>query len=203
MLVGLTFLAVSSIRNVRLETVKKATESWKVSENLMEGGTYVLDIMSGNQWRDDYTDGLYETPQPVELMVISPNGGKTNLQAFFLARLPTSPWYKSTFPSLVYVDYETVDSNSLKVDESHPQPRFTVKQGGNYTAIVREESLNWTRGPPREMIFYREVFENPNLYTIFLQGSGLVCLFTGFIISVWGARATKKVKIKRKKRARK
>jgi hypothetical protein len=200
---GLTFLAVGSVRNVELETVKKISESWIVSENLMKGNTYVLDIMSSYKWRDDYTDGFYETPQPVDLMVISPNEGITNLQAFFLARLPTSPWQKGSFPSLVYVEYGNVDSDSLEVDESYPQVRFTVKQGGYYTAIVREETLNWTRGPPRELIFYKEVFENPNLYTIFLQSTGLVCLFTGFIISVWGARTPKKIRIKQKKKTKK
>lgn len=203
LLAGLAFLAVGSVRNVKLEIVKKTTESWKVSENLMGGNTYVLDIMSSNQWRDDYTAGLYETPQPVDVVVISSNGGKTNLQAFFFARLPTSQWLKSTFPSLVYVEYGSVDSDSLEVDESYPQVRFTVKQEGNYTAIIREETLNWTKGPPREMVLYNEVFENQKLYTIFLQSSGLVCLFTGFVISVWGARATKKIRIKQKKKIRK
>lgn len=200
LLAGLTFLAVGSVRNVKLEPVKKTTESWKVSENLMEGDTYILDIMSSNQWRDNYTDGVYETPQPVDVVVISPNGNGTTLQAFFLARLPTSPWYKSTFPSLVHVEYRSIDFDSLEVDESYPQVRFTVKQGGNYTAIVREETLNWTRGPPREISFCKEVFENQNLYTIFIQISGLICLFAGLVISVWGARATEKIRIKRKKK---
>ena len=199
LLAGLTFLAVGSFRNVKLETVTKISESWMVSEDLMEGDTYVLDVMSSYQWRDDYTDGYYETPQPVDLMVISPNGGITNLQAFFLARLPTSEWQKSTFPSLVSVEYGSVDSDSLEVDESYPQVRFTVKQGGYYTAIVREETLNWTRGPPRELVLYREVFENQNLYTIFLS-TGLVCFFTGFIVSVRGAATVKKTRIKQKKK---
>lgn len=203
LLVGLIFLALVLVRNVKLETVKKTTESWEISENLVDGKTYVLDIMSSSQWRDDYTEGGYETPQSVDVVIISPNGGKTKLQAFFLARLSSSPWYKSTFPSLVHVEYGSVDSNSSEVDESYPQVRFTVKQGGNYTAIVREETLNWTKGPPREMIFYEQVFENQNLHTIFLQSSGLVCLFTGFIISVWGARTTKKIRIKQKKKIKK
>lgn len=200
LLAGLIFLAVGSVRNVKLEPIKKTTESWKVSENLMEGDTYILDILSSNQWRDDYTDGVYETPQPVDVVIISPNGNRTKLQAFFLARLPTSQWYKSTFPSLVHVDYRSIDFDSLEVDESYPQVRFTVKRGGNYTAIVREETLNWTGGPPREISFCKEVFENQNLYTIFLQISGLICLFAGLAISVWGARATEKIRIKRKKK---
>lgn len=202
LLAGLTFLAVGSVRNVKLESVKKTTESWEVSENLMEGDTYILDIMSSYQWRDDYTDGVYETPQPVDVVIISPNGNGTKLQAFFLARLPTSQWQKSTFPSLVHVEYRSIDFDSLEVDESYPQVRFTVKQGGNYTAIVREETLNWTRGPPREISLCEEVFENQNLYTVSLQISGLICLFAGLVISVWGARATEKIRIKRKKKTK-
>lgn len=207
LLVGLIFLTISSIRNWRLEpiktTIKTTTGSWNVSENLTKGNTYVLDIMSSIKWRDDYTDGGYETPQPVDVAIFSPDEGQTKLQAFFIAQLPSVPGYKSTFPSLVYVEYGSVDSDSLDVDESYPQIRFTAKQGGNYTASIIEETLNWTRGPPREIILYKEIVENQNLYTNLLQNSGVVCLFTGAVISVWGARASKKIRIKLKKKVKK
>jgi hypothetical protein len=202
LLVGSIFLAIGSIRNVRLEIIKNTTESWNISENLTEGNTYVLDIRSSDLWRDYYTEGGFEEPQPVGMVIISPDEGETKLQAFFLARLPAWP-YKSTFPIIVYVEYGTVDSDSLDVDESYPQVRFTAKQGGYYTASVIEETLNWTTGPPREMVFYREVFQNQNSYTILLQSSGVVCLFTGIIISVWGVRATKKIRIREKKKVKK
>lgn len=198
LLLGLTLLTVGSFRNVKLELIKKTTESWEVSENLAEGNTYVLDIRSSSQWRDDWTGGGYEESQPVDVVIISPNGGTTKLQAFFYALPPTSSWYKSTFPSLVHVEYGSVDSDSIEVDESYPQVRFTIKRGGIYTARIIEESLYWAIGSPREMIFFKEVFENQNLNPVFLQGSGLVCLFIGFVISAWGA--SKKEKIKRKKK---
>lgn len=203
MLAGLILLGIGSTRNVRLEQITSTSASWEVSENLMKGHTYVFDIYSSYEWRDDYTAGGYEDPQPVEVVMISPDGGETKLQAFFLAKLPSVSWYKSTLPSLVHVEYRSVDSDSLDVDESYPQVRFTVIRGGNYTARVIEETLNWTIGPPGKMIFKEEVIENQNLFTNPLQSSGVACLFTGVVISVWMARASKKIRIKRNRKVEK
>lgn len=195
LLAGLIFVAVGSIKNERLGPIKKSTESWEVSENLMKGNTYVLDVMSSTQWRDNYTGAvLYETELPVDMVITSPDGGETKLQAFFLARLPTSPWYKSTFPSLVRVEYGTVDSDSLEVDESYPRVRFTVKQKGDYTARIIEETLNWTQGLPREMILYIVVVEN--VYPIFFPSGGILCL-VGIVVSVVGAKATEKKRLRK------
>jgi len=202
LLAGLASIVIGSIRNTRLEPLKNSTESWEISENLSKGNTYVLDIMSSYVWRDDYTAGAYLTPQIVDVVIISPDDGRTKLQGFFLAQLPSTPGYKSTFPSLVHVEYESVDSDSLDVDESYPQVRFTAKLGGNYTASIMSETLNWTSGPPREMIFY-QVVEDQSSSMVFLQGGGAVCFFTGAVISAWGVRTTKRFKVKTRRKAKK
>lgn len=198
-LAGLTFLAVSStMQNVKQVVVKNTYDGWEISVSLEKESTYILDIMSSAYWRDDYTDGAYEEPQPVDLVIISPDGGETKLQAFFLARLPTSPYYKATFPSLVYVEYESVDSDSLEVDRDYPRVRFTVKQDGNYTARIFSDTLSWYTGPPREIIIYKEVVENQSMYPIFLQSGGILCL-AGVVISILGVRAHKKSRFKKRK----
>lgn len=203
LLAGLSFLGISSIKGVVRERTTNSTGSWTLSANLTEGNTYILDIRSTEIWRDDFTAGGYEDPQPVDMKIFSPSGGETKLQAFFIARQPTSPYYKGTLPILVFVEYGTVDSANLEVDRSHPQVRFAAKQGGNYTASIIQDTLNWTRGPPKEMILDKEVVQNQNSYTNLFQGSGVACLFTGIVVSAFGVRATKKMTTKRKKTAKK
>lgn len=204
LLAGLVLLGVSSIRSVKLKEIASSTASWEVSENLMKGHTYVFDIYSSYTWRDDYTMGGYEDAQPVDVVIISPNENETSLQAFFFAVLPPlGSYYKSTLPSLVHVEYRSVDSRSLDVDKSYPQVRFTVIREGNYTARVIEETLDWAIGPPKEMVFKEEVIENQNLFTNLLQSSGVACLLTGVVVSVWMARASKKIRIKRNKKVKK
>jgi hypothetical protein len=198
LLAGLGSVIVGSVRNTKLDPVDNTTSSWEISENLSEGSTYVLDIFSSNQWRDDYTAGGYTTPQPLDMVITSPHGGVTKLQAYFIAWLPGSEWYKSTLPSLAHVEYESVDSDSLDVDESYPQVRFTTREAGNYAARIVAETLNWTTGPPKEIIIY-QVVEYQDLQMIYLQGSGLISLFTGIIISAWGARIAEKARIKRRR----
>jgi hypothetical protein len=203
LLIGLAFLIVSSqLRNIKQVPVERAFDSWEISVDLKGEVTYVLDIVSSNKWRDDYTDGLYETPQPIDAVITSPGGGETKLQVFFYARLSSSPYYKSTFPVVVEVEYVSVDSHSLQIDEHYPRVRFTTKQRGNYTARLIEQTLNWTEGPPKEITLYIEVFENQNSYTFFLQSGGILCL-SGVAISVYGARATKKLRIRQTKKFKK
>jgi len=203
LLVGLTVLIVSaSLRNVKKVTVKSELDSWEVSENLTVGNTYIVDIMSSTDWRTDWTDGAYTDPQPVNVTIVSPNGNITKLQAFFLARLSESPLYPSTFPSMVYVEYGEVDSGSIEVDESYPQIRFGVKESGNYSARIIHEinetlGVGWARGRPAEMIIYREVVEGPSY---FIAPSGGILCIVGVVISSYGARATKKLEIKKKAR---
>jgi hypothetical protein len=205
LLAGLVLLGFGSVRNVKLELQTHSTGRWEVSGDLTMGHTYVMDIYSNASWQDDYTKGGYTDSQPLQVVITSPEGGETNLLAFFYAVQPSSGSFslKSTLPSLVEVDYKSVDYDSLIVDESYPQARFTVKKGGNYTATIIKATDNWTTGPPREMVFEEEVIENQNLFTNLLQSSGVVCLFTGVVISVWMARATKKIRIQRKKKAKK
>jgi hypothetical protein len=78
-----------------------------------------------------------------------------------------------------------------------------VIREGNYTARVIEETLDWAIGPPKEMVFKEEVIENQNLFTNLLQSSGVACLLTGVVVSVWMARASKKIRIKRNKKVKK
>ena len=198
-LIGLVFIIASSnLRNIKQVLVEKTSNSWEISADLEDEDTYVLDIVSGVKWRDDYTDGLYDTPQPVDVVITSPSGGETKLRAFFYARLPSSSYYKSTLPVVVDVEYVSVDSYSLQVDEYYPRARFTTKQRGNYTARIMERTLFWTEGPPQEIALYKEIFESQNSYTLFLESGGILCL-TGIVISVYGARAIKRLRIKQKK----
>jgi hypothetical protein len=206
LLTGLVLLSIGSVRSVTLTKLTVTSNSWQVSQNLTEGHTYVLDIYSSAKWRDDWdAAGGYDNPQPVEVVIISPDGGETELQAFFYAEVPSSsgPYgVRGALPSFVQVEYKSVDYDSLHVDASYPQARFIVEIGGNYTAEIVEKTLNWTSGPPEKMIFEEEITENPNLFTSLLESSGVACLFTGAIISAWGARASKKISIKQTRKSK-
>ncbi|MEM3731306.1 MAG: hypothetical protein QW667_03620 [Candidatus Bathyarchaeia archaeon] len=198
LLVGLAFLLVSSyLQNFNLVLVEKVSNSLGMSAILEEKKTYVLDIISSEAWRDDYTAGWYEEAQPVEIVITSPNGNRTRLLAYFLARLPTSSAYKSTLPTLVGVEYLSVDFHSLDVDKYYPRVRITIKQGGYYQFNIVEQTLNWTSGPPREIQLYREVVEIQESQALFLQ-CGSVLSIVGFATSVYGARAAKKLRTKKR-----
>jgi hypothetical protein len=199
----LVLLGFGSIKRVRLEEIASATASWEISKNLMKGHTYVFDVFSSYEWREDYAQGGYEDAQPVDVVIISPNGSETKLQAFFYAYIPSTDFGYREIPKIIRVEYGSTDSRSLDVDKSYRQVRFTVIKEGNYTARVIEETLYWAIGPPKEMVFEEEVVEDQNLFMNILQSSGLMCLFTGVVISVWMARADKKVGIERNKRVKK
>jgi hypothetical protein len=205
LLAGLVLLGFGSVRSKKLEQLSSSTNSWEVSGNLTSGHTYVMDIISSYQWRDDWTSaGGYPTSQPVDVEIISPDGNKTELKAYFYATDPVvGPNYTvpSPRPSFVEVEYSTVDHNSLEVDASYPQARFAVKNGGNYTARIipyTDDLLAWTSGPPSQMVFEEEIIENASSLSDLLEGSGVVCLFSGAVISVWMARASKRTRTKRK-----
>jgi hypothetical protein len=198
LIIGFAFLVGSSyLQNFNLVLVKKTSNSLEISAILEEKKTYVLDIISSEVWRDDYTAGWYETAQPVEIMITSPNGNKTKLLAYFLARLPSSSVYKSTLPTLVRVEYLSVDIQSLDVDKYYPRVRITTKQGGYYQFHIIEQTLNWTSGPPREIQIYKEVVEIQESQALFLQCGGVLSI-VGFLISIYGARATKKLRIRKR-----
>lgn len=203
-LVSVAFVIVSAtMQNMKKVPVKNVLESWEISENLQNEVTYVFDIYSSYQWRDNWTQaGGYSVPQPVDVVIVSPGGNETTLQAFFLARLPETQPYMSTFPLLVYVEYAKVDSDYLTVDRSYPQVRFTVRKPGNFTARVIGDTINWTSGPPRELIVFREVVETQPMYTVFLQGGGVLFL-VGITVSVVGAKARPSKKIRSKQITRK
>ena len=198
--IGLTVMTFSLARNVRKDPIENTTSSWSISGNLTEGNSYVLDIFSSDQWQDSYWIGGYTASQPVDVVIASPDSHDTKLQAFFYA-LPVSGGspYKSPHPIFVHVEYETVDYDSMEVDKTYPQIRFTARQGGNYTARVLEQTLNWSIGPPQKMVFYKEVFEFSYPNAILMQSGGVVCLFTGIAICAWAAKTTKKVKISQRK----
>jgi hypothetical protein len=192
-----------------LEQLTSTANSWEVSGNLTVGNTYVLYIIPSLTWRDDFDAGGYITPQPVEVVITSPDKTNTTLEAYFYAMIPTSGGnlsVRGAIPSNVNVTYMSVDYDSLSVDYSYPQPRFTVKSGGNYkAAIIYQVSqeypkgfANWTIGPPANMIFEEEVVENAYSFTDTLQISGVMCLVTGAVISAWGAMASQKIGIKQK-----
>jgi hypothetical protein len=204
LLLGVAFLIISSIKNVEQRRIGSSTASWETSANLTKGSTYIFDIWASSQWGIDFSNGGYETEQPVDVVMVSPGGGETKLQAFFYAPLASSGSpYRAPNPSYIYTEYGTVDSDSFDVDKSYRAVRFTVKQGGNYTAHVVKETLNWTTGPPSELILYQEVIPDESSYSVFLQGGGGVCLLAGVVVLGWGVTATKKVGLRQKNRATK
>jgi hypothetical protein len=209
LLASLIQLGVGSMRTSKLEQLTSTANSWEVSGNLTMGNTYVLYIIPSITWRNDFDGGGYITPQPVDVVITSPDKTNTTLEAYFFAMIPTSGSNISVpgaIPSNVNVTYTSVDYNSLSVDYSYAQPRFTVKSGGNFTAaIIHQVSQNfpkgftsWTTGPPANMIFEEEVFENAYSFADTIQISGVMCLLTGAVISAWGAMAGPKIGIKRK-----
>jgi len=203
LLTGLVLLILgSSLQGIRQVPIESRSNSWEISADLEKEETYSLDIVSSEKWRDDYTGGAYETPQPSDLVVTSPNGGETKLQVFFYARLPSSQYYKSTLPAVVDVEYVSVDSHSLNVDESSSHVRFTTKEGGNYTARIVEQTLNWTAGPPEELKLYKEIIESQALSVFFLPSGGILCM-AGVVASIYGARATKRSRIRQERKPRK
>lgn len=187
---GLIVVIASSVmRNVQKVKVDSIQNSWELPVNLTKRNIYIVDIFSSTKWRDDYTGGYYEDPQPVDVVIKSPNGNETKLKAYFVARLSDSPYYMSSFPSLVYVEYLNVDSDNLDVDEDYPQIRLIAKQEGVYTVRIVEETLGWTSGPPREIVLYQEVIESS---FPLITASGGALLLVGVVLSAFGLRVSKK-----------
>jgi len=199
LLIGLAFLIASSyLREIKQVLVDSTSKSWEISADLEQGKTYVIDIVSSDNWTSDFTRASPDTPdtQPVDVVITSPSGGETNLTAFFYGRLPSNSYYQSTRPVVVEVKYASVDSYSLQVDEHYPRIRFTTKQGRNYTARIIERTLNWTFGPPNNIMLYIEVIEDQNSRGLVLQSGGILSII-GVVVSVYGIRTTKKLKVRR------
>ena len=207
LLAGLVFLAFGSVRSTVLEqvtTLPPSYKSWEVSGNLTGGNTYVLNIYASTEWETDWTEGGYSNSnksQPVGVVITSPDGGETNLEACFYGSVGIKGPGYSEPGTVTYVEtiYESNNSTCLSVDTPYvgALARFTVLEGGNYTARV-SEAINWTSGPPGEMLFEEEVTVNPSSFTNLLEGSGLAFLFTGAIVLVCAFRASKEKRIKRK-----
>jgi hypothetical protein len=196
LLIGLTVLIVNaSLQSSRKEELDKKYDTWTISENLTGRNTYVLNIRSSDQWQRDYTMGGYTTAQPVDVVLVSPNGNKTELLAFFYAEPAPYP-YQCPHPVLIWVEYRTVDSDSLDVDESASWIRFTVKQSGNYAACIIEQTLNWTAGPPEYIVLYREIVES---VSPIIFPSGVILCVVGVAVSIVGGRATKRLSIRNRK----
>jgi hypothetical protein len=184
--------------------VDSTSKSWEISSNLEKGKTYVIDIVSSNDWTSDFTEASPDTPdtQPVDVVITSPSGGETNLTAFFYGQLPSSSYYQSTRPVIVYVRYASIDSHNLQIDDNYPRVRFTTKQGGNYAARIIEETLTWTSGPPEKIILYVEVLEDHNSRGLVLQSGGVLSII-GVAVSVYGISTTKKLKVRQRKKFKK
>lgn len=200
LLIGLILIAIGSVglRNVRLDPVAVSEyEVWDLSAYLTRGKTYVLYVEYGIEWGASFVLGHLEMPQPVNLTLVSPNGGETKFQAFFYGELPSSPYIGQASLAIVDVKYFNVDYSCLDVDESSSKIRFHIKESGNYTVRVIAEELKWTTGPPEQLIFYEEVPENRDFYILFIEVGGPLLLL-GVIFSTWGFKATKKLKVKRK-----
>lgn len=203
LLIGLTFLIASSyMQEIKKVLVNSTSNGWEVSADLEEEKTYVIDITSSSKWRDDYTGAAPDMAQPVDVVITSPTGGETKLIAFFLARLPSSPPYKSTFPIVVEVEYVSVDSNSLLADQHSSRIRFTTKQRGNYTTRIIKQTLNWTSGPPAEMTISVEIIEDQNSRGLVIQG-GVISFIIGVVVSVYGIRTAKKLKVRQRTKGKK
>jgi hypothetical protein len=203
-LTGLVVILIGDmgLNNIKLEAIARSENSWEVTGYLFNDKTYVLRIESGDEWDKMFTKGKFDVPQPVNVTIVSPSGNLTKLQAFFFGVPSTSPYVPQAPTTVVEVEYFFIDSNSLKVEEESTLIRFTVKKEGTYTARVIEEELNWARGPPLEMIFFKEFVENGDFY-MFIRLFGFVIGMVGFSISIWGAATTKKVMTKKRKTSKK
>jgi hypothetical protein len=186
------------LKNIKLEPVARTEGSWEVAGHLSKDTTYVLRIESGDEWDKVFTKGDINVPQPVNVTIVSPDGGLTKLQAFFFGSPSTSPFVPQAPTAIVEVKYIFVNSGSLKVEEESTLIRFTVKQGGTYKARVIEEELKWATGPPLEMIFFEEFAENRDFY-MFIRSVGGVLCSVGVIVSIWGAVTTKRIRVKKGK----
>ena len=198
LLAGLAFLVASSVLRTAAEIVVNETQGqFEITSTLEKSSTYVLDIYASSHWRNDFADGGYEDPQPVDIVITSPNNNTTSLSAFFYATPPNEEGVPGSFPLVVMVEYRNIDSESLDCDIHYPQIRFTVKQSGLYRAQLVSETINWTIGPPRSITISKEVTKVNDANSVLLQGGGILCI-AGVGISVLGAKS-RKLKTERKK----
>jgi len=198
-------LVSSSMLTVKLVPLRKGDKgefnSWEISRELEEGNSYVVDVFSSDNWTEPFAQGFYEEPQPVDMVIIPPDGGEIKLKAFFYGEPSRSPYYSYYFrPKIVSVQYVSINSDSIKVDKNYSPIRFTVKQGGEYTVHIINDTLYWTEGPPKLIKIEKEVVEVQDLYPIFSHG-GLVLLIAGIAVSVVGikTKARKKVSLRKRK----
>lgn len=200
LLVGLVTIGVGDmgLKNIKLEPVARTEGSWEVAGHLSKDTTYVLRIESGDEWDKVFTKGDINVPQPVNVTIVSPDGGLTKLEAFFFGSPSTSPYIPQAPTAIVEVKYIFVNSDSLKVDEESTLIRFTVRQEGTYKACVIEEELKWATGPPLEMIFFEEFAENKDFYIVIKLVGGVLCS-GGVIFSIWSVVTTKKIRVKKGK----
>jgi len=202
-IIALILMIIGSVKlkDVKLEVVGKSDfEVWQFSANLSRGKTYILEIEYGTEWGQAFTQMGTDSPQPVNVTIISPSGNGTKLEAFFTGEPSQNPYMPVTALAIAEVRYFKVDSDSLQVYEPSPRIRVTVKQEGNYTARVIEEELNWASGPPNQLLFYEEVPDSS--FLLLLQLGGPVFL-VGFVVSIWGFRTTKRLRVKKKGLSRK
>ena len=168
--------------------VAEAIDSWEATATLQQGNLYVIDINSSLAWQQSWTEGGFEDLQPIDAIIVSPDGNLTMLQGFFYST-PAVSMYLSPRPLLVEVQYQNVSSDSLEVDVPSTKIRFRVLEGGNFTCRVIEQTMNWTIGPPFAIVFYVLIPENKYAYMI--PSGGALCI-GGLVVSLLGARSFQK-----------
>lgn len=198
-LIGVTFLFVCEafLRNVEQVKIAGTEASWELQGNLTSGKTYMLFIVSAEEWGKLFNDGTFTEPQPVNITITSPEGGGVTIfQAFFFGLPSTSSLYQEgTPPAIVNVTYQIVDDSSLQVTASSAEIRFTVKRDGLYVVRVLQQLLA-ARDPPLEMLFYEEVFLNKDVYIFLVLSGGLLCIVGG-VMSIWSIFGKGRVKRRR------
>jgi hypothetical protein len=62
-----------------------------------------------------------------------------------------------------------------------------------------EQTMLWSEGPPEEIILYKEIAEEQGLQGLLTKGVGGIFCLAGLAIVVYGVKATKRLRIRKKK----
>ena len=180
-------VAEANLQNVRSVDVgdnKIPGLAWYFACNLTSGNTYWVYIESNAAWGVPFSDGSFNSSQPVSVTITSPGGGVTSLEAFFYGISSSSPEYREgTPPAIVGVTYENVDSSSLSVNMNSATILFSVEKSGTYNVSVLNDG--WIlNSPPDFFVFYEQVSSNNGTYTLLASAGGVLGIFGGVTVVV-------------------
>ena len=200
LLIGIVCLAVGEVDLANVKTVQVGIQYsvWSSSCNLTSGTNYGVDIEAGPDWAAPFSTGAFTSAQPVNVTITSPENGTTNLQAYYLGGLAGGYYKSGITPTIVEVNYLSVDYGGLTVDYGSSQVRFMAKQNGPYTVTVLQDGL-WSNESPAYILFFKLVAPNSETYSLLASGGGVVGTVGGitFIVSLFRKRDTKRRKTRK------